>query len=293
MFKTCAANTIGIDAVALVACVAMVEDAKHYSGAVSFHNGQLQPLLGIRKWERLDGARRRAVEAGWLRYIAPASGVRAPGVYWSMIPTNLEDLEDGPVDEDIDPVLLAYQEGYRDGKAGHPPKAYTENGYAPPKASPENGYGAGYGSGYAPGYGLGEPSSLSLSLSLSSCPNRDGSDGQLVETPQARGPRKPAYTPEDLETAKAIWEDIRAMQPDRKPPSLDKWANDVRLMRERDGRTHQEILALFRKANRDEFWRLNILSPAKLREQWDRLTLKLNGAARPVETVASLYPELK
>ena len=68
---------------------------------------------------------------------------------------------------------------------------------------------------------------------------------------------------------------IREVQPGFKEPSLDAWANSIRLMRERDNRTDAEIRDLFTLANADDFWRANILSPDKLRKQWDQLDLKL------------------
>lgn len=52
------------------------------------------------------------------------------------------------------------------------------------------------------------------------------------------------------------------------------WANDVRLMRTIDGRTHRQICRLFDRANKDPFWCKNILSPSTLRKQWDKLVLK-------------------
>jgi hypothetical protein len=45
-------------------------------------------------------------------------------------------------------------------------------------------------------------------------------------------------------------------------------------MRVQDKRTHYEICDLFQWANRDEFWKDNILSPSSLRKQWDQLTTK-------------------
>ena len=94
----------------------------------------------------------------------------------------------------------------------------------------------------------------------------------------------------DLQTAEFIWDLIHEMQPDRKPPNLTTWANTIRLMRERDGRTHEQIRELFRRANQDEFWCTNILSPDKLRTKWDNLTLKLiqkpiNGTSSDFATV--------
>lgn len=61
-----------------------------------------------------------------------------------------------------------------------------------------------------------------------------------------------------------------------KEPNWADWANEIRLMCSQDGRTHKQICELFAKANRDPFWCKNILSPSKLREKWDDLTLKLS-----------------
>jgi hypothetical protein len=66
------------------------------------------------------------------------------------------------------------------------------------------------------------------------------------------------------------------MQPKRKEPDLAKWADEIRRMRTCDARTDAEIRETFGAANRDEFWRTNILSPAKLREKYDDLRLKLH-----------------
>lgn len=81
-------------------------------------------------------------------------------------------------------------------------------------------------------------------------------------------------TPEDEACARWLFGRILANNPGHKPPSFDAWSDDVRLMRERDRRTHREICELFSWAQDDEFWKANVLSPAKLREKWDQLTIK-------------------
>ncbi|MEM8171510.1 helix-turn-helix domain-containing protein [Morganella morganii] len=91
-------------------------------------------------------------------------------------------------------------------------------------------------------------------------------------------------TAEDLRCAQWIWQKIlslyeQAAEADGevsrpKEPSWTQWANDVRLMRGQDGRTHRQICEMFGRVNRDSFWCRNILSPGKLREQWDKLSLK-------------------
>ncbi|WP_336062685.1 helix-turn-helix domain-containing protein [Serratia sp. 201] len=63
-----------------------------------------------------------------------------------------------------------------------------------------------------------------------------------------------------------------------KEPNWADWANEIRLMNTQDGHTHKQICELFAKANRDPFWCKNILSPSKLREKWDDLTLKLSAS---------------
>ncbi|HEY1600635.1 MAG TPA: hypothetical protein VGG64_13590 [Pirellulales bacterium] len=67
---------------------------------------------------------------------------------------------------------------------------------------------------------------------------------------------------------------IQERNPGHKSPDLAKWANSIRLTRERDGKTHDEIRSLFDFASKHDFWFKNILSPETLRKQWDRLILE-------------------
>ena len=131
--KTALAQHFGTDVLALLTVIACQEDARRYRGPVAFFNAQLLPLLGFRKWERLDRARTAAIDAGWLLYSPPPIGSRQPGLYRTTIPTGAEDLVDAPVDE------------------GSSPEAYPLEGYASDQPSPPpypaNGYGQGYGQG--------------------------------------------------------------------------------------------------------------------------------------------------
>lgn len=106
-------------------------------------------------------------------------------------------------------------------------------------------------------------------------------------------------TPEDLLCAEHIAKDRKVAFERRglqapKDPSMARWANDVRLMRERDGRGHRDICELFRfvcQHGRElEFCQ----SPDKLRSQWDALQLKrsnaqagVTGRARPLSNLAA------
>ena len=99
---------------------------------------------------------------------------------------------------------------------------------------------------------------------------------------------------EDLLCAKWIWGRIirlyeKAAETDGelvrpKEPNWTNWANDIRLMCSLDKRSHRQICELFNRANRDSFWCKNILSPAKLREKWDELVLKLPAATTEAST---------
>ncbi|WP_078461307.1 YdaU family protein [Solemya velum gill symbiont] len=83
-----------------------------------------------------------------------------------------------------------------------------------------------------------------------------------------------SFHPDDLAIAKEIFSMILELNPKHKKPNFDSWVRTIRLMRERDGRSASEIRAMFRWANNDSFWQRNILSPTKLRAQWDQLTIK-------------------
>lgn len=80
----------------------------------------------------------------------------------------------------------------------------------------------------------------------------------------------------DLDLAKQIHSMATTVTMDTKEPNWASWANDVRLMRDQDNRTDQQILALFMFANQDSFWSANVLCPAKLREKWGTLAAKYN-----------------
>jgi phage replication O-like protein O len=87
----------------------------------------------------------------------------------------------------------------------------------------------------------------------------------------------------DLDLANQIWAMATIITMDTKEPSWATWANEIRLMRDTDNRTNQQILALFTFANQDSFWAANVLSPSKLREKWGTLAARYNQqrAERP------------
>lgn len=81
-------------------------------------------------------------------------------------------------------------------------------------------------------------------------------------------------TAEDLKTAQWISTRVKVINPSCKAPDITSWSNTVRLMRQIDNRSHQDICALYDWASKHHFWQTNILSPESLRKQWDKLTMQ-------------------
>ncbi|MFD2133311.1 Replication protein O [Pseudogracilibacillus auburnensis] len=79
----------------------------------------------------------------------------------------------------------------------------------------------------------------------------------------------------DMRLAELFFNKIRENNPSHRKPNLNKWANDIRLMRERDKRTEEQIEYLIDWTQTHEFWHANILSPAKLRKQFDTLVMQV------------------
>ena len=102
-----------------------------------------------------------------------------------------------------------------------------------------------------------------------------------TKTPATSPAKKFSFTEMDLAMAKEMFARIQKLNPNHKQPNFEAWANDIRLLGERDGKSYPEIIDLFEWANQDRFWQANILSPRKLREKWDVLVLQRNRQAKP------------
>jgi hypothetical protein len=128
---------------------------------------------------------------------------------------------------------------------------------------------------------------------LSSENSDESSDARLKKFLLAH-PEAAVYTPfgakwgsaEDLKTAQWISTRVKLINPTCKAPDMTSWSNTIRLMRQIDNRSHQDICALYDWASKHHFWQTNILSPESLRKQWDKLTMQRNAggeqrAAKP------------
>lgn len=103
-------------------------------------------------------------------------------------------------------------------------------------------------------------------------PRKSKSSGKVNPDAAVSSPKGDKWgNADDLKAAEWIFQKVQVAKPNAKEPNWATWANDIRLMRQSDNRTHTGICRLFKWANKDSFWYCNILSPAKLREKWDTL----------------------
>jgi hypothetical protein len=104
--------------------------------------------------------------------------------------------------------------------------------------------------------------------------------------------RKKGGEPIDIELAKLMFERIVKLVPSAKEPYWPSWSDDLRLLRQIDGRSIREIEKLFMFANAHPFWGKNILSPRKLRKHWNRLQVERSqkdGRGSAVERALSPF----
>lgn len=66
----------------------------------------------------------------------------------------------------------------------------------------------------------------------------------------------------------------------RRPNVTNKWVSTIDRMIRIDGRTEQQIEGAIRWCQDDDFWRANIMSPDKLRKQYDRLRLQASRSEK-------------
>ncbi len=95
---------------------------------------------------------------------------------------------------------------------------------------------------------------------------------------QSAGRRALATDSQAVLLASALRDAILAHKPDAREAKaalqsdkLQNWAIPMDLLLRVDKRDYARTLALIAFATADDFWRTNILSPGKFREQWDRL----------------------
>ena len=93
----------------------------------------------------------------------------------------------------------------------------------------------------------------------------------------------------EVELSELLFSLIQRRNPNHKPPDLQRWARHVDLMIQRDHRDPADIRRIIEWSQADEFWKVNIRSTEKLREQFDQLVEK-SEVSRRRETFPVLVP---
>jgi hypothetical protein len=114
--------------------------------------------------------------------------------------------------------------------------------------------------------------------------HKEHTTGTLFKHKQKQNNNKPSrpkqvYDEKSIyfQLANRLYEKILENNSQHKKPNLQKWADDIRLMMDRDHRTKDQIVYLIDWCQNDSFWKVNILSPSKLRDKFDQLALKVKS----------------
>lgn len=93
-------------------------------------------------------------------------------------------------------------------------------------------------------------------------------------------------TSEEMILTNHLVEQIRKNNATFKTPKIQSWCKDFNKMLRIDKRDKYEIYNLITQVHQDEFWFKNILSPAALRKNYDKLIMQLIVKAPKVKTPA-------
>lgn len=100
------------------------------------------------------------------------------------------------------------------------------------------------------------------------------------------------YSEDSIEfrIANFLYQNILKNKSDFKKPNLQKWADDSRLMLERDKRNIETVKKLIVWVQKDEFEMKNVQSVAKLRNRFDNLEMKMNSGNQKQKTETVSHP---
>jgi hypothetical protein len=79
---------------------------------------------------------------------------------------------------------------------------------------------------------------------------------------------------DEYQLAEFMFARICRNKPDYKPPNFQAWAKSFDSLLRIDGRAREEITGLIMWVQEDDFEKVNVLSPAKLRKRYDQLVMK-------------------
>ena len=109
-------------------------------------------------------------------------------------------------------------------------------------------------------------------------PLNDG-NGTQRKGEESKGKNKYLFvgTSNEVRLSEYLFSKILQNNPKAKPPNIQVWAKQVDLRLRIDKREPKDIYALIDWCQEDDFWKVNILSTQKLREQFDRLWMKMTS----------------
>ena len=82
--------------------------------------------------------------------------------------------------------------------------------------------------------------------------------------------------------SKLLFTLMRENNPNCKEPNIQSWCKDMNKLIRIDKRESEDIATVIRWCQNDDFWKSNILSPNKLRKQYDQLKVKMPQATKKV-----------
>lgn len=74
----------------------------------------------------------------------------------------------------------------------------------------------------------------------------------------------------------------------KRPVTNEKWYSDIEKLHRIDGRSYEQIEAAIRWCQDDSFWKGNILSPGKLRKQYDTMRLQAQRTQKQSKVTQAL-----
>lgn len=104
-----------------------------------------------------------------------------------------------------------------------------------------------------------------------------GKEKTYEKTVNKRESWKEKITERDMAGAEWMYKKILDVYSGQPKPDFFTWANTIRLMREKDKHSHEDIAKVFTWANSDRFWKSNIRSPEKLRDKWHDLAAQMGN----------------
>jgi hypothetical protein len=117
-------------------------------------------------------------------------------------------------------------------------------------------------------------------------------------TEENRPNSRPDFTDDsrEMKAAKYLFSKIRENNAGAKEPTWQQWAREFDRIFRIDGRDTNDVRVVIDWSQADPFWLTNILSPAKLRKQYDRLKLAMRNppakpSVKPLAPVATSVPE--